>query len=370
VIRPPPAERDSETPAKGSLPDTPGRPNADRTVESGAGRRFGLLFAGIGLVVVLGLLLDGDDLREMTAAAGKLPGWLALSAAVHLPQLVLTAAAWQILLGGGRVVSLAWMVLLRWLRESAGMLLPGGGLLGQVAAARMLVQRGVPGDVAGATATVDVTIEAAAQLFVTAIGLLLLLERGVAGQVVHAAAIGLILAALVVVALIGMQRLPPHSPPAEALRALGHRLPVRWRQAVRDTLAAILRLHADRTRLAGAFACHSAAWLLGSIEIVGLLALTGRTIAFTDGLIIETIAQALRSVGFMLPGAVGIQEGAIVGAAALVGVPPGPALTVALVRRGREVLTSLPGLLVWQRMQGRVAVPSHQPAVVRTARSA
>jgi putative membrane protein len=252
------------------------------------------------------------------------------------------------------------MVLLRWLRESAGMLLPGGGLLGQVGAARMLVQRGVAGDIAGATATVDVTIEAVAQLFVTAIGLLLLLERGVAGHVVHAAAIGLILAALAVVALIGIQRLPPHSPPAEALRALGHRLPVRWRQAVRDTQAAILCLHADRGRLAGAFACHSAAWVLGSVEILALLALAGRPIAFTDALIIEAIAQALRSVGFMLPGAVGIQEGAIVGAAALVGVPPGPALTVALVRRGREVLTSLPGLLVWQQMQGRVAVPPPQ----------
>ena len=56
------------------------------------------------------------------------------------------------------------------------------------------------------------------------------------------------------------------------------------------------------------------------------------------------MAQALRNAGFMLPGALGVQEGALIGAAALVGVPPAPALTVALVRRTREVLmTHAPG---------------------------
>ena len=53
----------------------------------------------------------------------------------------------------------------------------------------------------------------------------------------------------------------------------------------------------------------------------------------------------------MLPAAVGVQEAALVGASALVGIPSPPALTVALVRRTREVLTSMVGLLAWQRSE-------------------
>ena len=81
---------------------------------------------------------------------------------------------------------------------------------------------------------------------------------------------------------------------------------------------------------------HGAAWALGALEIVGVLGLLGHRLSLADGLIIESMAQALRNAGFMLPGALGVQEGALIGAAALVGVPPAQALTVALVRRTRE----------------------------------
>jgi hypothetical protein len=53
----------------------------------------------------------------------------------------------------------------------------------------------------------------------------------------------------------------------------------------------------------------------------------------------------------MLPGALAAQEGAIVGAAALVGVPPAAALAAALVRRAREVAFALPGLVAWHRSE-------------------
>ena len=320
------------------------------------GRQRGALAAGIALfIVLLGAvaLVDHEDLRKMAGAVRQLPPALALSAAVHFPQLVLTASAWWVLVSGTGLVSFPWMLVARWLRESAGMLLPGGGLLGQVAAARLVTRRGLPGDIAAATATVDMTIEMASQVLVTAVGLLLLLHRGVGREMLPAVVAGLAAAAVAVGALIGVQRLSPRSRLGGALRALVQRLPDRWWQAIRDTYAAVRRVHAKRGRLAVALCCHSAGWAFGALEVVGVLALIGRRISLTDGLIVETLAQALRSAAFMLPGALGVQEGAIVGAAALVGVPPASALTLALVRRAREVLTSLPGLPVWQQLRAR-----------------
>ena len=70
-----------------------------------------------------------------------------------------------------------------------------------------------------------------------------------------------------------------------------------------------------------------------------MLGLLGHPVSLADALVIESLAQALRNAGFMLPGALAVQEGAIIGAAALVGVPPAAALAVALVRRAREVVS-------------------------------
>ena len=87
--------------------------------------------------------------------------------------------------------------------------------------------------------------------------------------------------------------------------------------------------------------------------------LLGHPVSLADALVIEALAQALRNVGFLLPGALAVQEGAIIGAAALVGVPPGAALAVALIRRSREVVFSIPGLIAWQRAEIR-ATPANR----------
>ena len=127
----------------------------------------------------------------------------------------------------------------------------------------------------------------------------------------------------------------------------------------------VLRLHLEWRALAAALLWHGAAWALGAFEVMGVLGLLGYPVSLADALVIESLAQALRNAGFMLPGALAVQEGAIVGAAALVGVPPSAALAAALVRRAREVCFALPGLLAWHRseMKGKPAAAAALPAV-------
>ena len=71
----------------------------------------------------------------------ELPACIAISAAVHLPQILLTAMAWRTLLPAGSGISAAAMARLRWFREAASALLPAGALVGQAAAARLLTRR-------------------------------------------------------------------------------------------------------------------------------------------------------------------------------------------------------------------------------------
>jgi putative membrane protein len=292
------------------------------------------------------LLIGGGDLSGLGNVLAELPAGLAVSAAVHLPQILLTAKAWQSLLPPGTRPEVGVMVQLRWYREAANVLLPAGALIGQVTAARLLARRGVPADLAGATAAVDFTLEAVSQLIFTMTGVALLLAKSADRALADVAIAGLGIAAVGAVAMVIAQR---HflSPTERLLALLARRWPALRPERISLLQQSVLRLHMDWRGLGAALLWHGGAWVLGAFEIVGVLELLGQPVSLADALVVESLAQALRNVGFMLPGAFGAQEGAIVGAAVLVGVSPGVALAAALVRRAREVTFAIPGLVAW-----------------------
>ncbi|MDB5375057.1 MAG: hypothetical protein JWP04_3699 [Belnapia sp.] len=321
----------------------------------GRGIRNGIILGVLVLAAVIAL--NAGELPGLGAILADLPAAVAISAAVHIPQILLTAAAWRALLPPAERPPFRVMAMLRWFRESANALLPAGALVGQAAAARLLAQGGrpggVPGGMAGATATVDLTLEAVSQLFFTLAGVALLLGIGQGPGLLGFAAAGFATALAGAVAMVLVQRRLPLALLERGLARLARRWPAIDPGWVRGLQASILELHADWPRLALATLWHTASWLLGALEIAAVLALLGHPVSLADALVIESLAQALRNVGFMLPGALAVQEGAIIGAAALVGVPPAAALAVALVRRTREVCLSLPGLIAWQRAETR-----------------
>jgi putative membrane protein len=329
------------------------------------GLRNGGVIALLALAAIL--LLNGEELPGLGRILAELPAAVAISAAVHLPQILMTALAWRALLprgGGGARPSFGAMATLRWFRESANALLPAGALVGQAAAARLLARRGVSADVAGATATVDLTMEAVSQAVFTLVGVGLLLAGAAEPALAGAAAAGLGLAAAGAFAMVAAQR--SLGPLERLLERLSRRWPALKPEWIRELQGAVLRLHADRRALVASFLWHGAAWALGAVEIMAVLALLGHPVSLSDALVVESLAQALRNAGFMLPGALAVQEGAIIGAAALVGVPPSAALAAALVRRAREVCFALPGLLAWHRHETRgMRAPTPRAAAAR-----
>ena len=76
---------------------------------------------------------------------------------------------------------------------------------------------------------------------------------------------------------------------------------------------------------------------------------------------IESLAQAIRSVAFFVPGAVGVQEGGFVVVAGLFGVPPDAALSISLTKRVRELALgpSRPGRVAMAGTAGSAGNPAH-----------
>ena len=68
-------------------------------------------------------------------------------------------------------------------------------------------------------------------------------------------------------------------------------------------------------------------------------------------MILESAALAIRGAAFLVPGAVGVQEGGYIFLGNLLGIPGEIAFALSLVRRMRELALGIPGLISWQLME-------------------
>ena len=98
---------------------------------------------------------------------------------------------------------------------------------------------------------------------------------------------------------------------------------------------------------------HVATWLLVGVETWLLCSLLGVPVGLGAAMVIDSLISGLRSVAFMVPQALGVQEGGYIMLGGLFGLSAEAALALSLVRRARDLVIGLPILLVWQIVEGR-----------------
>ena len=102
-----------------------------------------------------------------------------------------------------------------------------------------------------------------------------------------------------------------------------------------------------------ACAIHLAAWLLNGVETWLTLRMTGVALGLAEGLVIDSLLYGMRSVAFIVPSALGVQEGGLILLCGLFGVGADAALALSLIKRARDVTIGVPILLAWQGLEGR-----------------
>lgn len=327
-------------------------------------------FAAAFGVALAAWLIARSGVSDVLGALARV-GVLGVAALVlfHLVQLAASAAAWRAIAGPNPTQpGLATYTLLRLVREGVNNLLPSGQIGGEFVAAGLLRRRGVRLADAAAGVICDLTMEMLMQIAFVLAGLALLgvslsgpnpslgpnptLGAGRA-SVAHAVEAGLGLAVLAAAGFLAAQLLGgAHM----VERALGH-LSARfgWQgTAELDGLHAALALRWRRhAALLRAAWWHGLSWLLGGLEVWIALRLLGHTTPIVACTVIESIGQALKSAGFAIPGAIGVQEGGYVLVCGLYGLPADTAIALSLLKRLREVVLGAPSLLVWQLLARR-----------------
>lgn len=317
-------------------------------------RLTALIFWTVGLALFLALIvIQGVD--EVGAALAA-SGWgFVVVTLYHLLPLGADAYGWRALVDVRRRPRLLQAIRIRWAGESVNGLLPAVQLGGELVRIRLAMVTGIPGSVAGASVTADLTVGVLTQIVFSLAGVAVLLGHLPGGD--RDLVVGFLIGLSVLAVLVGIFLLVQNAGMFRFLARLLARVArgrdglalVGGAEALDRDLSAIYR----RRGLYGAIFWRSLAWVLGTGEIWFALYFLGYPVSVTEAFMLESLIQAVRSAGFFIPAGLGLQEGAFMLLGGLVGLGPETGLALSLMRRIREILLGVPGLLVWQLAEGR-----------------
>jgi putative membrane protein len=314
-------------------------------------KRLPLLVAVVVGVAALVLLLARHDV----AAIGRLfstVGWgLLLIVALRAVALAFAGAGWARLvlpLVGGEFGT---VLFLRWIRESINCLLPVAQVGGDLIGGRLLTFCGVSGSFALASILVDLLVQVATQIGFAVIGLAVLVATGMAREIAVPVAGCLAIAAAALTGFYFAQRPGAMVTIEKALMKMAGRSPFGSRVSSLRLHESLARLHRRPDLLFRSAMLHLAAWAPGVGEVWIALSFMGVKPGLAEALVLESLGQALRSFGFSIPGALGVQEAGFLVLGQIYGLSPEVSLALSLVKRVPDLALGIPGLLAWHVLE-------------------
>ncbi|HLX00602.1 MAG TPA: lysylphosphatidylglycerol synthase domain-containing protein [Trinickia sp.] len=322
---------------------------------------------GIAILIALVLREGVGDVMHVIGQAGFVLLWLV---PFHALPLLLDAYAWHLLLARRASLPFLWWVAT--VREAVSRLLPSAGIGGEIVGIRLARWRVRDASFVTASVVVEVLVTIAVQYAFSALGLVLIIASTDDGGATSIGLALLLSLPLPVLAVLLLRRGGVfHAIERFATRALGseHRL----LQGIdgKRLDAEIDALMRQTGLVLRSFLWQLCGYVIGALETYWALAMLGHPVSIGGAVAIEALTQAVRHAAFIVPAGLGIQEVAVVLLAQMFGVNHDVALSLALVKRMREVLFGCLALGSWQlaelrrtRRHVRAQADEHVPAVV------
>ena len=309
------------------------------------------LFIGFGLLI--GLIAFHGLERVVAALASSRWGLFALCI-FHLLPMLAAANCWRRLIPGTTRPSFWTAFTLQWVGGSVNSLLPVAQVGGDFVRARLLTLRDVSSSIAGASVIVDLTIAVGAQIIFSSAGILMLIQYEELDNTTFAVGIGVVILGILITGFIIAQRTGLFyklTNIIEKIVKVGDWTAITGgARALDDGIQSIYRRHRDL--IIAAF------WrifgvIVGSGQIMIGLHFLGHPVGLIEALILEGVMHAVRIAAFMIPAAIGVQEGGLVLVGMIVGIGPDTSLALSLLIRARSIVVGIPALIYWQLVESR-----------------
>ena len=306
-------------------------------------------FCGIALLAGLTVYYGFDAVVNAVASSR----WATvLVVAARAAALAGAGVAWWALLPGRRGGPSAF-VLLRFVREGINSFFPLAVIGGDVIGARLLARFGIVTNMAVASVLVDIFVQVVSLFCFVLAGLGIVLSLVGDGRVSATAIVLLGIALPAIAGFFVALNFGAFEPVVKWLVAFGERRQWAAFAHVVDVGARLQQIWRNRRGLSESFVVHLAAVFLGSAEVWIALAFMGHPVSLIEAVAIESLGQGGRAAAFMLPGGLGVQDGALIAVCAIFGVPAEVALAMALIKRVPDLILGAPALLGWQALEGR-----------------
>ncbi|WP_426955120.1 lysylphosphatidylglycerol synthase domain-containing protein [Muricoccus radiodurans] len=303
----------------------------------------------VGLAIAVALIVTNDP-AEILRLLLQVGWWLPVILFLNVTQTVASGLGWGPLIDDPRRPGVLGLTFLRWVRVSTNALLPIVQAMGELIRAQLLARYGVAKAKVIASLAVDLGTEMASQIVFSLMGLavLLLIPHEGGASALRWAIIGILLGAAVTGVFIAAQRWGLFQLVERILPQLAARVGWTSLGELSGLHETVVHLYRQPGRLWRSGLWHFVSWLLGVLETWAALRALGIEASLAEALVIESLGQAVRSAGFFIPGALGVQEGGYVLICALFGIPPDRAIALVLIRRLRDILLGLPGVIAWR----------------------
>ena len=315
-------------------------------------KRLLIVSAGLGLLLAIGIIAY-QGFGAVAQAFAAVGFGIVVVVIVRAVELAGAGAGWWIVFPAAAAVPLHTGGWVRFIREAINQLLPVAQIGGEIAGSRVMTLFGIPGALAGATVLVDMLLQVLTLLVFALIGAGVLstvvADRALVGSVVAGSAImGLALAGFFAAQRFGGAKLLDRVSMALAAK-LG------WSALANQTSLHdnLVSIYANLPRVAAAVLVHLTVWFVGVLEVLVALRLMGFPVSYGEALAIESVGQAVRAVGFLMPGALGVQEAGFIAVCALYGIPAPEALALSLVKRVPDIALGVPFLFAWHAHEAK-----------------
>ncbi len=314
--------------------------------------RLASIFGLLGLIAATALIIWSgyDDV----VLALKQAGWgIVWTSFYHIIPMFISIVGWQALMPGRRRPGKAFFLYVLWLRAAVNNLMPVARIGGEILAVRVMIKHGVYKTTAIASTVVETTMSVMGEFFFTLIGISLFVLHVSDNNLTMQLLVGLVVVVPILGGLLWIQRVGFFGLLAKLFNLMFRD---RWKNFAGDTAKLDRAVHTMYRRNQRVLFCgvmQFLSWALCSIEIWLALYYIGHPLPLLECMMIEALIQAAASAAFIVPGALGVQEAGFLVFGQMLGLTPEVAAALAVIRRCRDLLLYVPGLIVWQIQEGR-----------------
>lgn len=306
----------------------------------------------LGLVIATGIIAwTGYD--EVMAALDQAGAGILWTSLFHIVPMIACVLGWQALLPGRVKASKLFFLYVLWIRASVNNLMPVARIGGEIVSVRVMIKHGIRKSPAIASTVVEITLSVLAQFVFVLAGVALFVMRVSDQSLTSQLFWGLLISAPAIGAMFYVQKV--------GFFGLVEKLFVmlfrdKWKKFAGSAARldhAVRIMYRRRGKAFYCFVMQVASWALCSVEIWLALDYLGHPLTLAECMMIEALIQATSSAAFIVPGALGVQEAGFMLFGSMLGLTPEISAALAVIRRCRDLILYIPGLIVWQIQEGR-----------------